>query len=180
MKHGLASAAAIDFRGLSQAARLQLQQRLSGATKFRRVVVSRRIVELDRRNEEAWRHTLVVMDDDMSRPGVMCGCGVSRSTQRNQQAQGQRSAHRIYSHRPKPLLSDAQAAAPQSAADSQSITSETSPALLERALVIAKFAIGVAALIGRARRYRRGRATRECLLAFLPVCVAFAAPHGFE
>jgi hypothetical protein len=56
----------------------------SAAAKFGWIVVARGLVLEDRR--KAWVHTLAVTNYDMSRFGVMHPCGVSRSTQGDQQA----------------------------------------------------------------------------------------------
>ena len=56
----------------------------------------------DRR--KAWVHSLAGTNDDMSRFGVMHPCGVGRSTESDQKAQGQNRTHRICSNRPTPVL----------------------------------------------------------------------------
>jgi hypothetical protein len=66
------------------------------------IVVARGLVLEDRR--KAWVHTLAGTNGDMSRFGVMHPCGVGRSTEGDQKAEGQNRTHRICSNRPNPVL----------------------------------------------------------------------------
>jgi hypothetical protein len=66
------------------------------------------------RSGVAWDHSLAGTNDDMSRFGVMHPCGVGRSTEGDQKAEGQNRTHRICSIRPIPFLGGARAASPRS------------------------------------------------------------------
>ena len=75
-------------------------RRRSGTAKFGRIVVAGGLVLEDRR--KAWVHTLAGTNDDLSRFGEMHLCGIGRSREGDQKAQGQNTAHRICSNRPTP------------------------------------------------------------------------------
>jgi hypothetical protein len=77
-------------------------RRRSAAAKLGWIVVARGLVLEDRR--KAWVHTLTGTNDDMSRFGMMHPCGVGRSTEGEQKAEGQNTTHRICSNRPTPVF----------------------------------------------------------------------------
>ena len=77
-------------------------RRRSAAAELGWIVVAGGLVLEDRR--KAWVHTLAGTNDDMSRFGVMHPCGVGRSTEGDQKAEGQNRTHRICSNRPTPVL----------------------------------------------------------------------------
>ena len=67
----------------------------------------------DRR--KAWVHTLAGTNGDMSRFGVMHPCGVGRSTEGDQKAEGQNTTHNAFAPIDQPpFLCGARAAPPQS------------------------------------------------------------------
>jgi hypothetical protein len=77
-------------------------RRRSAAAELGWIVVARGLVLEDRR--KAWVHTLAGTNGDRSRFGVMHPCGVGRSTEGDQKAEGQNRTHRICSNRPTPVL----------------------------------------------------------------------------
>jgi hypothetical protein len=63
------------------------------------------------RSDVAWDHSLTGTNDDMSRFGLMSSCrGVRRSTESEQKAECQASAHCISPNNPAPCLHSARAA----------------------------------------------------------------------
>jgi len=77
-------------------------RRRSAAAELGWIVVARGLVLEDR--WKVWVHTLAGTNGDMSRFGVMHPCGVGRSTEGDQKAEGQNRTHRICSNRPTPVL----------------------------------------------------------------------------
>ena len=74
-------------------------RRRSAAAELGWIVVARGLVLEDRR--KAWVHTLAGTNGDMSRFGVMHPCGVGRSTEGDQKAEGQNTTHLLQSTNPR-------------------------------------------------------------------------------
>ena len=87
-------------------------RRRSAAAKLGWIVVARGLVLEDRR--KAWVHTLAGTNGDMSRFGVMHPCGVGRSTEGDQKAEGQNRTHAFAPIDQPPFFCGARVAPPQS------------------------------------------------------------------